>query len=115
MIGHAVLHRLRAVGLNVSLDGERLVVSPASLLNDELRNDIRRFKPALIEILQGALKPDLDDAGWDQMRDLSRSLGKSVTDGTKQYQLWGITPRGAICFDGYVLRTLEHQEVRPAP
>lgn len=113
MIGHAILHRLQDAGLKVSLEGERLVVTPASLLNDELRRDIRQFKPALIEVLKGALSPGLDDAGWGRMRDLSRHLGCQVTDGTKHYQLWGITPRGAICFDGYVLRTLEIQEVTP--
>jgi hypothetical protein len=114
MIGHAVLHRLTAAGLSVTLDGDRLKVSPASRLNDELRTDIRRHKPALIEVLQGALDPRFDDREWERIRELSQSLGRLVTDGSKQYQLWGITPRGAICFNGYVLRTLEFEEVTPA-
>ena len=114
MIGHAVLHRLQAAGLNVELDDQRIVVSPASLLNDELRNDIRQFKSQLGEVLQGVLDPRIDDAGWERMRELSISLGRVVKHDGKQYQLWGITPRGAICFDGFVLRTFDYVAVEPA-
>jgi hypothetical protein len=113
MIGHTVLRRLQEAGLNVNLDGERLIVSPSSLLDDDLRDNIRRFKPHIVEVLKGALDPHLDDSGWERMRAISQLLGGTVTDGTKHYQLWGITPRGAICFDGYVLRTLEFEDISP--
>jgi len=65
-------------------------------------------------VLQGTLDPRVNDAGWERMRALSLSLGRVVRHGEKQYQLWGVTPRGAICFDGYVLRTFDHVAVAPA-
>ena len=41
-------------GLLISIDGEKLLVTPADKLTDELRLAIRQHKPELIELLQSA-------------------------------------------------------------
>ena len=45
---------LYRAGLLLSTDGERLLVTPADKLTDELRLAIRQHKPELIELLQSA-------------------------------------------------------------
>ncbi len=41
-------------GLLLSIDGEKLLVTPADKLTDELRLAIRQYKPELVELLQSA-------------------------------------------------------------
>ena len=41
-------------GLLISIDGEKLLVTPADKLTDELRLAIRQNKPELVELLQSA-------------------------------------------------------------
>lgn len=48
---YLALHR---AGLNLETDGHMLTVTPANLLNDELRAGIRQHKPDLIELLRSA-------------------------------------------------------------
>lgn len=45
---------LHHAGLNLKTDGHMLTVTPADLLDDELRAGIRQHKPELIELLQSA-------------------------------------------------------------
>jgi len=45
---------LYQAGLLLSTDGEKLLVTPADKLTDELRLAIRQHKPELIELLQSA-------------------------------------------------------------
>ena len=45
---------LYRAGLLLSADGEKLLVTPADKLTDELRLAIRQHKPELIELLQSA-------------------------------------------------------------
>lgn len=50
--GEAVLRRCEAAGLTVSVvRGEQLLVTPAAFLTDELRNELRQHKPALLKLL----------------------------------------------------------------
>lgn len=48
---YLALHR---AGLILETDGHMLTVTPADLLNDDLRAGIRQHKPELIELLQSA-------------------------------------------------------------
>jgi hypothetical protein len=50
----SALHALAAAGLSARVDGKRLVVSPASLLTEELRTLIRDRKVELIAELNAA-------------------------------------------------------------
>ena len=99
----ALLHRLQLEGLKVELEGDRLSVGPSQRLNDDLRRSIREHKHELIALLSEADDP----MGWSRIRTFGSRLGESVSDGARRYQLWGVTPRGAICFDGTVFRTLD--------
>lgn len=54
-----VLGRLRAAGVRVAVDGDRLTAGPRALLTDELRALIRGHKAELIELLSES--PDLRD------------------------------------------------------
>ena len=48
---YLALHR---AGLLIATDGEKLLVTPADKLTDELRAALRQHKPELIELLQSA-------------------------------------------------------------
>ena len=48
------LHRMRAAGFTLELDGGRLMVEPLSRLTDAQRAYIRAHKPALVALLQDA-------------------------------------------------------------
>ena len=54
MPAFALYLALHHAGLNLETDGQLLTVTPANLLNDELRAGIRQHKPELIELLQSA-------------------------------------------------------------
>lgn len=45
---------LYQAGLLISIDGEKLLLTPADKLTDELRLAIRQNKPELVELLQSA-------------------------------------------------------------
>lgn len=109
MTPEQVLSQARSSGISISVEEGKLAVSPASRLTPDLRQAIRDHKD---ELLQTLSQPPRDtDDGWDRMRRAAAHLGRTVSDGQKQYQLWGITPRGGICFDGKVLRTLDLEEL----
>ncbi len=109
MTPEQVLLQARSSGIAISVEEGKLAVTPASRLSPELRQAIRDHKAKLVQVLSGPNR-DTND-GWDRMRRASPHLGNTVSDGQKQYQLWGITPRGGICFDGKVLRTLDLEEL----
>jgi len=46
-----LLQRLRLEGFGLTVDGDRLIVTPGSELTDEFREAIRTAKPALLRIL----------------------------------------------------------------
>lgn len=50
-MGAAILDTLRAAGLTVIADGDRLVVTPASAITPELRQIIRDNKPVILDAL----------------------------------------------------------------
>jgi hypothetical protein len=110
MDARQVLEEARLAGLKISVEDGNLAVTPSSLLTESLREAIREHKPALVKALAMPAVPD-PDWGWERMRIAGARLGTIVSDGRKQYQLWGVTPRGAICFDGQVLRTFDLAEV----
>lgn len=103
-----LLSTLESRGLSVRGDGERLIIGPAFLLDDRLRDLVREHRNELIHLI--SKKRDL---GWTRLRELGAQLGNEVEAGGRRYQLWGLTPRGAILFDGKVLRTLALEYVRP--
>lgn len=54
MAPFTLYQELYHAGLLLSTDGEKLLVTPADKLNDELRSAIRQHKSELIELLQSA-------------------------------------------------------------
>lgn len=54
MAPFTLYQELYHAGLLLSADGEKLLVTPADKLTDELRSAIRQHKPELIELLQSA-------------------------------------------------------------
>jgi len=110
MDARQVLEEARLAGLQISVEDGNLAVTPSSLLTESLREAIRVHKPELVKALSVPAVPE-PDCGWARMSLAGSRLGGIVSDGRKQYQLWGITPRGVICFDGQVLRTFDLTEV----
>jgi hypothetical protein len=110
MDAQKVLEEARLAGLQISVEDGNLVVTPSGLLTDSLREAIREHKLELVKALSVPAVPE-PDCGWERMRLAGTRLGDIVSDGRKQYQLWGVTPRGAICFDGQVLRSFDLAEV----
>ncbi len=53
------LHLLRLLGLNLETDNGRLIVTPADLLDDDVRWFIRNHRAGIIDALQKA-----DDPAW---------------------------------------------------
>lgn len=61
-----ILERLAKVGLSVAvIEGNRLVVSPKALLNDELRTLIRQQRANIVLALQP--EPPPDSADWIEL------------------------------------------------
>lgn len=110
-----LLRELRANGIVIEVTGDRVRVQHPGSLSDELREAIRDLKPELLLLLQPVRPrprtPLPDKEGWSSLRQFGLHLGDTVTANGKPYQLWGVTPRGAICFDGTILRTLDLEEV----
>ena len=46
-----LLHQMAGAGFVVEVDGDQLVIRPASKLTDELRADLRALKPELLSLL----------------------------------------------------------------
>ncbi len=57
----ATLHRLRAIGLRVTLEGDRIKAGPSKLLTAELANLIRQGKAALLAELRQELIEDVTE------------------------------------------------------
>ena len=111
MEAQELLRELRDSGLTIRVEGNNLVISPARELTQSQRERIRRFKP---EILNEVTRPSPTMppcSDWRSYRILGARLGDQVTVGGARYELWGVTPRGAICWDGYSLRTFEPEVV----
>lgn len=104
ILAEAVKH-----GVRLTVDGDKLAATPASKLPDSLRSAIKENKEELLDLLSRR-SPDPDD-GWDRLKRSGARLGETVTDGKNKYQLWGITPRGAICFNGRVFRTISLEDL----
>ncbi len=51
MSAQTVLDRFRSEGIEVRLDGDGLLLKPASRLNDELRVEVRRHKAEILTLL----------------------------------------------------------------
>ncbi len=49
-----IYQRSQEAGVTLTADGERLLATPARLLTDELRADIRAHKPELLALLHDA-------------------------------------------------------------
>lgn len=62
MLAPPLISILTAGGFGIRLDGERLVVHPASDLTDSLRAMIREHKPALVGYLRQMQDPANDPA-----------------------------------------------------
>ena len=62
-----MLEKLVERGLSVAVDGDALVVSPASRLDDELRVFIRTHKPQILE----ALRDTVDGISAIELRELA--------------------------------------------
>lgn len=60
----AALSHLVSNGLEVQVQGNRLIVSPSERLNDELRAWIRDHKPELLRELQGRWNSELAGEGY---------------------------------------------------
>ena len=77
MLAPPLISILTAGGFGIRLDGERLVVHPASDLTDSLRSMIREHKPALVGYLR-----QMQDPANDPVQVL-QDLQDSANDGTE--------------------------------
>lgn len=106
-----LLRELRGCGVTVRANGNKLEVMPASRLSDAQRERIRQLKPELLNAVTRPTPPMPALRDWGPMNRLSGLFGKQVRIGDCTFQLWGLTPRRAVCWDGYNLRSFELSDV----
>jgi hypothetical protein len=59
---NALIHHFADRGIRLWFDGGKIVVEPASRLTQSDREAIRRWKPALLDVLKGDVEGNLDPA-----------------------------------------------------
>lgn len=112
MSAEQVLSHLRERGIELELAEGRLRLK--GKYDESDRSLVREFKPQLMSLLeQGRRAPMPTEPDWAIMRTLAAYLGQQVTDGKRNYILWGISPHGAICHDGKVLVMFSPERLRP--
>lgn len=112
MSAEQVLSHLRERGIELELDEGRLRLK--GKYGDAERSMVREFKSQLMWLLEhGRRVPIPAGPDWAIMRTLAASLGQQVTDGQRNYLLWGISPHGAACHDGKVLVIFSPQDLSP--
>lgn len=108
-----VMAHLRERGIEINLSNGGLRLKGA--YGNAERSMVRKFRSELIWVLeQGRRLPTPTEPDWATMRTLAASLGQQVTDGKRNYLLWGISPHGAICHDGKVLVMFSPQDLSPS-
>ena len=112
MTAYELLSSLRAEGLKVWAQGDTIAVAPSSGLKAEQRELIKSHKHELLAALatRTAAAPIAQD--WEGIRRVGSRLGDVVRVDGRRFQLWGVTPGGAICWDGCGFTTVNVDRLR---
>jgi hypothetical protein len=71
---NALIHRFADRGIRLWFDGGKIVVEPASRLTQSDREAIRRWKPALLDVLKGDVEGNLDPSAHRRSRRILKAV-----------------------------------------